>query len=77
MEGKIRSEEVQKPSSNECRCQETVVGVNEGALGGEEKVEGYKVLTPPAEVCGRLPFLDDEAFETRMRSAGRYHHIIG
>jgi len=40
MEGKVRSEEVQKPSSNECRCQETVVGVNEGALGGEEKVGG-------------------------------------
>jgi hypothetical protein len=40
MEGKVRPEEVQKPSSNECRCQEKVVGVNEGALGGEEKAEG-------------------------------------
>ena len=39
MEGKVCSQESQKPSSNECRCREEVVGVDEGAVGGEERVE--------------------------------------
>jgi hypothetical protein len=46
VEGKVCSQEGQKPSSNECRCEEEVVGVDEGALGSEEKGEGVaQVLT--------------------------------
>jgi len=39
MEGKVSSQEGQKPFSNECRCQEEVVGIDEGALGCEAKGE--------------------------------------
>ena len=40
VEGKVRSQEDQSPSCNERRCQEEVVGLDEGALGCEEKGEG-------------------------------------
>jgi len=39
VEGKVCSQEGQRSSSNECRCQEEVVCVNEGALGREAKGE--------------------------------------
>jgi hypothetical protein len=40
VEGKVCSQEGQESSSNECRRQEKVVGVDEGALGSEAKGEG-------------------------------------
>ena len=48
-EKQICSQEGQKPSSNECRCQEEVVGVDEGAVGSEEKVESIVPLSRPRE----------------------------
>lgn len=49
VEGKDCSKEVQKPYSNECSCQEEVVGVDEGALGCAEKgggvVQGLTALS--------------------------------
>ena len=39
MEGKVRSQEIQRPSCNECRCQEEVVYVDEGTLGREAQGE--------------------------------------
>jgi hypothetical protein len=37
MEGKIRSQEGQDAPCNECRCEEEIVGPDEGALGREEE----------------------------------------
>ena len=60
VEGKVCSQEGQKPSANECRCQEEVVGLDEGAVGSEEKVES---IVQGLNVAGRrlgysrLPFL--------------------
>ena len=48
------SQEGQKPSSNECRCQEEVVGVDEGEVGNEEKVESIV----PRRVRARSDTLD-------------------
>jgi hypothetical protein len=44
VEGKVCSQEGQKPPSNECRFQKEVVGVDEGALGSEEKGEGLVLI---------------------------------
>ena len=38
--GKSAPKKAKSRRSNECRCQEEVVGVDEGALGSEEKGEG-------------------------------------
>jgi hypothetical protein len=77
MEGKVRSEEVQKPSSNECRCQKEVVGVDEGALGSEEKGEGLVLIAGRAindvflirrktrERCDEWPVCNTRAFVRR------------
>ncbi len=51
-ERQICSQEGQKPSSNECRCQEEVVGVDEGAVGSEEKVES---IVPVASARAARP----------------------
>ena len=56
-EKQICSQEGQKPSSNECRCQEEVVGVDEGAVGSEEKVESIV----PCRVRARSGTLDSLA----------------
>jgi hypothetical protein len=80
VEGKDCSKKVQRPSSNECSCQEEVVGVDEGALGSEEKGEGIAQSFGIAVlkfVYSRPPSADNEPFETPRLSAGRYHHIIG
>jgi hypothetical protein len=39
VEGKVCSQEGQKPSSHECSRQEEVVGIDEGAMGCEAKGE--------------------------------------
>ena len=43
MERQVCSQEGQKPSSNECSCQEEIVGHHEGPLGPEEGVGGGKL----------------------------------
>jgi hypothetical protein len=43
-EGEVCSQEGQRSSSNECRCQEEVVCVDEGALGREAKGERINVF---------------------------------
>jgi hypothetical protein len=44
VEGKACSQKGQRSSSNECRCQEEVVRVDEGALGREAKGERINVF---------------------------------
>ena len=56
-EKQICSQESQKLSSNECRCQEEVVGVDEGAAGSEERVESIV----PCRVRARGETLDSLA----------------
>ena len=60
LEGKVCSKEGQKAASNEYSCQKEVVGVDEGALGSEEKGEGIaQSLNIAVRRLGysRLPFL--------------------
>ena len=81
VEGKVRAQEGQKPSCNECRCQEEAVGVDEGALGCEEKGEGLVQGLNSANQEARLTL----AFRTVTISLSRTawprarenHHIIG
>jgi len=79
VEGKVCSQEGQKPPSNECRCQKEVVGVDEGALGSEEKgedvVQGFTALSGgSSHSC--LPSRDNDHLRLRT-GAGRYHHMVG
>lgn len=54
VEGEVFSPEGQEPSSNECRCQEEVVCVDEGALGREAKVES--IMESLSDVVRRLVY---------------------
>lgn len=73
VEGEVFSPEGQEPSSNECRCQEEVVCVDEGALGREAKVESImESLSDVVQrlVYSRLSSLDLEPFEIRSLMLG-------
>ena len=61
MEGKVRSREIQRPSCNECRCQEEVVRVDEGTLGRE--AQGESITESLQSKSKELRMDDQELFD--------------
>ena len=80
VEGKVCSPVGHKPSSNECRWQEDVVCVDEGALGREAKVES--IIENLSAIVGRLVYsrifsLDLEPFEIQSLMLGNDPPLVG